>query len=387
MDKLKVGIVGVSGYGGGELARLLLQHPQVELTYVTSGTYAGQPLSAALPGTAGRTGLVCEKFDPAVAADKCDFLFLAGENGLAMRVAPLLLEAGKKVVDLSADFRLKDPAFTRNSTRPNTPRRICSTMPCTDCRNCTSRQIKQARLLANPGCYVTSAILALAARPGRRSTLDRSHHHGQHERRVRRGPVQVRPGLPLLEVNESARPYGVGGTHRHTPEIEQALSWEAKQPVTLSFTPHLIPITRGILTTAYANVGSRLDRRLRSEGRPARALRGLLPKTRRSSTFWNPASSRRPSTSSARTTATSVSAVDKRTNRVIVTSVIDNLVKGAAGQAIQNMNLMCGFDGDRRPDDGGGVAVGGPHPGSSARQPLPLQRRETGQAIDSARAS
>ena len=122
MDKLTVGIVGVSGYGGGELARLLLQHPHVELSYVTSGTYAGQPLSAALPGTTGRTHLVCEKFDPAVASEKCDFLFLAGENGLAMKIAPLLLEAGKKVVDLSADFRLKRPGDLQRVVQGGTHR-------------------------------------------------------------------------------------------------------------------------------------------------------------------------------------------------------------------------------------------------------------------------
>ena len=107
--KLNVGIVGVSGYGGGELARLLLAHPDVTLTYVTSGTYEGKPLRAALPGAAP-SDLVCERFDPSACADKCDFVFLAGESGLAMKIAPGLLEAGKKVVDLSADFRLKDPA-------------------------------------------------------------------------------------------------------------------------------------------------------------------------------------------------------------------------------------------------------------------------------------
>ncbi|MDQ2687826.1 MAG: N-acetyl-gamma-glutamyl-phosphate reductase, partial [Armatimonadota bacterium] len=108
MEKIKVGIVGVSGYGGGELARLLAQHPRVELTYVTSNTYAGQPLSNALPGISPFVALTCEKYDLSAAVDKCDLLFLAGEAGLAMRTAPALLDAGKKIVDLSADFRLQD---------------------------------------------------------------------------------------------------------------------------------------------------------------------------------------------------------------------------------------------------------------------------------------
>ncbi len=334
MDKLKVGIVGVSGYGGGELARLLLQHPDVELAYVTSGTYADQPLSAALPGMTGRTGLICEKFDASVAAEKCDFVFLAGENGLAMRVAPGLLEAGKKIVDLSADFRLKDADVYREyykaeQSAPHLLQDAVYGLP-----ELYKSQITNARLLANPGCYVTSAILALAP------VLDHVDLGSIIVDSLSgvSGAGRSKFGLDyhFSEVNESARPYGVGGTHRHTPEIEQSLSWEAKRPVTLSFTPHLIPITRGILTTAYANLTG-----------PSDALHTLYADFYKDAPFVNilepgqfPATKHVFGTNYCHIGL----AVDKRTNRVIVTSVIDNLVKGAAGQAIQNMNLMCGFD-------------------------------------------
>ena len=160
-QKINVGIVGVSGYGGGELARLLLAHPQVSLTYVTSGTYAGKPLRAALPGAA-YSNLVCEVFDPSVAAEKCDLVFLAGEAGLAMKVAPGLLEADKLVIDLSADFRLQDPAayqewYKAEHTVPQLLSEAAYGLPETN-----KSWIACARLVANPGCHVTAAVLGLA---------------------------------------------------------------------------------------------------------------------------------------------------------------------------------------------------------------------------------
>ena len=343
VQEVRVGIVGVSGYGGGELARLLFAHPQVALTYVTSGTYAGKPLRAALPGVAP-TDLVCEVFDPAACVDKCDLVFLAGEAGLAMKVVPGLLEAGKKIVDLSADFRLKDPAVYREwykaeHTAPQLLEEAVYGLP-----ELGWEEIKAARLVANPGCYPTSAILALlpfvgfvkfdsiivdsmsGVSGGGRSKFSLDYH--------------------FSEVNESARPYGVGGIHRHTPEIEQLLSQVMMEPVTLTFTPHLVPITRGILTTAYMTPGAEWakykDGKQQVEDLYERYTRfyqdapfvtvlepGQFPATKHvyGTNFCHIGL-----------------AVDKRTNRVIVVSAIDNLVKGAAGQAIQNMNLMCGFD-------------------------------------------
>ena len=337
-DKVRVGIVGVSGYGGGELARLLASHPRVELTYVTSGTYKGKPLSAALPGVANRINLICEEFDIDAAIAKCDVVFLAGEQGLAMKLAEPLLEAGKKIVDLSADFRLKNTAHYSQwyKSEHGAPHMIDSAVY--GLPELNRAAIKSASLIANPGCYPTSAILALAPLLNNKlidpKTIIIDSHSGVS------GAGRSKFGLDyhFSEVNESVKPYGVGGVHRHVPEIEQALRQVAGHDITVTFTPHLSPITRGILTTAYGNLVADVD---------AVALHQAFTDHYKGEPFvvvmdqgqW-------PSTKM--TVGSNYCyigvIVDKRTNRAIVVSAEDNLVKGMAGQAIQNMNLMCGFE-------------------------------------------
>ena len=340
-DKLKVGIVGVSGYAGGELARLLAAHPNVELTYVTSSTYAGKPLRAALPGAAP-SDLVCEVFDPAACADKCEFVFLAGEAGLAMKVAPGLLEAGKKIVDLSADFRLKDPAvyqewYKAEHTAPQLLGEAVYGLP-----EITKKiTIQKARLLANPGCHVTAAVLGLAPLLNMEIVETKSLIVDSYSGVSGAGRSKFGLDYHFSEVNESMRPYGVGGIHRHTPEIEQALSWLGGEDALVTLTPHLAPITRGILTTAYATP---------KQATPAETLSNLYARYQgwyKQAPFVTilepgqfPATKHVYGTNFCHIGL----ALDKRTNRVIVVSAIDNLVKGAAGQAIQNMNLMSGFD-------------------------------------------
>jgi N-acetyl-gamma-glutamyl-phosphate reductase len=335
-DKIRAGVVGVSGYGGGELARLLLGHPHVTLTYATSGTYAGRPLRAALPGAAP-SDLVCEEFDPAVCADRCDAVFLAGEAGLAMRAAPLLLESGQKVVDLSADFRLKDPAvyqewYKAEHTAPHLLAEAVYGLP-----ELNRAAVQGARLVANPGCYPTSAVLALAPLMAEGIVRADSLIIDSHSGVSGGGRSKFGPDHHFSEVNESMRPYGVGGVHRHTPEIEQVLSQTAGAAITLTFTPHLVPITRGILTTSYATLlgagGADLNAVYREWYRDAPFVTVLEP-------GFFPATKHVYGTNYCHIGL----AVDTRTNRVIVVSAIDNLVKGAAGQAIQNMNLMCGLD-------------------------------------------
>jgi N-acetyl-gamma-glutamyl-phosphate reductase len=349
--KLKVGIVGVSGYGGGELARLLLLHPHVDLTYVTSNTYAGKPLSAALPGMAGRTELVCRPFDTDDAAEACDFVFLAGEAGLAMKVAPKLLEAGKKIVDLSADFRLKDPGnyqqwYKAEHTAPQLLEEAVYGLP-----ELNKKKISQARLVANPGCYPTSAILAFLPLLGVEMVdmdyIDPTSIIVDSMSGVS-GAGRSKFGLDyhFSEVNESARAYGVGGTHRHQPEIEQALDGvAATKPPAILFTPHLIPITRGILTTAYATVDPAW---VADFGFPDVPHLVVQYRARyRNEPFVNVLDAgQQPATKhvSGSNYCHIGLATDPRTNRIVITSVVDNLVKGAAGQAIQNMNLMCGWD-------------------------------------------
>ena len=337
MDQIKVGIVGVSGYGGGELARLLLAHPQVNLSYVTSGTYAGKPLRAALPGAAP-SDLVCEEFDEAVCAAKCDFVFLAGESGLAMKIAPGLLDAGKKVVDLSADFRLKDPAayqewYHAEHTAPQLLAEAVYGLP-----ELNKRLIRAARLVANPGCYPTSAILALVPLLNDDLIVPETIIVDSYSGVSGGGRSKFGLDYHFSEVNESLRPYGVGGIHRHTPEIEQSLSHAAGGAITLTFTPHLAPITRGILTTAYATLRSYGDF-LTEFYRDSYTVQLEAPFVTVLEPGEFPATKHVYGTNFCHIGL----AVDKRTNRVIVVSAIDNLVKGAAGQAVQNMNLMCGF--------------------------------------------
>lgn len=334
-EKTKIGIVGVSGYGGGELFRLLLTHPNVELTYATSETYAGQPLQAALPGVAPSVKLVCESFTPEACAEKCEFVFLAGEPGLAMRVAPALLAAGIKIVDLSADFRLEDPdAYARwyksEHTAPYLLDEAVYGLP-----ELNKIAIETARLVANPGCHVTAAVLALApllsAGMIAPETIIIDSLSGVS------GAGRSKFGLEyhFAEINESMKPYGVGGVHRHIPEIEQTLSFVAESPVTVTFTPHLVPVTRGILSTSYASTEETEDdlRLAFKEFYTDAPFVSLFP------TGQFPATKPVFGTNYCHVGL----ALDERTSRVVVISAIDNLVKGAAGQAVQNMNLMCGF--------------------------------------------
>ena len=335
INQIPVGIVGVSGYGGGELVRLLADHPNVALTYVTSETYAGKPIRAALPGAAPHLNLVCESFQPAAAAEKCRLVFLAGEAGLAMRSAPGLLESGLKIVDLSADFRLEDPDvyetwYKAKHTAPHLLDEAVYGLP-----EINRIAIETARLVANPGCHVTASVLALipllSAGMIAPETIIIDSLSGVS------GAGRSKFGLDyhFAELNESMRPYGVGGVHRHLPEIEQTLSFAAEAPVTVTFTPHLVPISRGILTTAYASTEETEE-----------DLRAAFQKFYRDEPFVTVLEAGQfPATKHVfGTNCCHIGlALDKRTSRVVVISAIDNLVKGAAGQAVQNMNLMCGF--------------------------------------------
>jgi N-acetyl-gamma-glutamyl-phosphate reductase len=338
LETVRVGIIGVSGYGGGELTRLFLGHPHARITYATSATYKGKPLSVPLPGVAGRIDLTCEEFDPDIAAQRCDVLFLAGEAGLAMSIAPGLVDAGKKAIDLSADFRLKNSSdylawYKAEHTAPAWLDRAVYGLP-----ELFRNEIKQADLVANPGCYPTSAILALA--PLLQADLvDRNSLVIDSISGVS-GSGRSKFGLDthFSEVNESVKPYGVGGIHRHTPEIEQALTAVAGEPIVVTFTPHLAPITRGILTTAYATL---------KEGGDAGALRQMYAEHYAREPFVVVLDAGEfPATKHALGTNYCYIgvAVDRRTNRAIIVSAEDNLVKGMAGQAVQNMNIMCGFD-------------------------------------------
>jgi len=332
-----VGIGGASGYAGGELVRLLLQHPDVRITYLSSHTFAGKSMSAAFPGFAAHPLPPLEEFDIQRAAQKTDILFLAGETGFAMQVAKPLLEAGVRVIDLSADFRLRDPAVYTKWYRSQ-PAAIdlldeaVYGLP----ELVAHSRLREAKLVANPGCYPTSAALALA--PVLAQGWAEADSLIIDAKSGVSGAGRSKFGLDyhFAELNESMRAYGVP-THRHTPEIEQVLSEITGARIQLTFTPHLIPITRGILCTAYA----RLVRPFSAQELTLHYRRFYQDKTfvvvREPGDF--------PSTKHVLgTNYCHLSlVVDERTQRLVVTSVIDNLVKGAAGQAVQNMNLMLGL--------------------------------------------
>lgn len=336
MEKCRISVVGAAGYTGGELLRLLSAHPHVTLGMIASETYAGKPLRAAFPGF-GNSPHRFEKFEIAALIERSDLVVLAQENGFAMEHAERLLEAGKKVVDLSADFRLRDAALYPQWYKTNHASPALLTEAVYGLPELYREQIKGATLLANPGCYPTATILALA--PLLRANLIEPGSVIVDAKSGVSGAGRAKHSLEyhFAEANESVRAYGVGGVHRHTPEIEQELGRVANIPLTITFTPHLIPITRGILSTCY---GSMLRATSVAE------LHALFASQYSAEPFITVLDAGAfPVTKGTYGTNQCHIGVgyDERAKRVVVVSVIDNLVKGAAGQAVQNINLMCGF--------------------------------------------
>ena len=332
---VKVAVVGASGYTGVELIRLLDAHPDVEISCVTSRQNAGEEISAVFPSLLSRIPLVCDPVEVDLIVDKADFVFTALPHKTAMEVVPDFLSAGKKVVDLSADYRLRDASvyehWYQEHTSPHLLAEAVYGLP-----EIYRDKIKSARLTANPGCYPTSVALALAPLL-REGMIESSTLVVDSKSGASGAGRSAKVGSLFCEVNEGFKAYGVGA-HRHTPEIEQTLSDLAGEDVVISFTPHLLPVNRGILSTCYATLSSQVSTtELVSVFRDTYGkepfvrvhAEGSLPNVAyvRGSNFCD------------------LGVVsDPRTGRVIVVSAIDNLVKGAAGQAVQNMNLMLGME-------------------------------------------
>lgn len=332
---LKVAIVGASGYTGLELIRLLHCHPEVVVSCVTSEQSAGKRISEVFPTLRGRCDLVLENLEPVRIAEKADIIFTALPHKAAMEVVPTFLKLGKQVVDLSADYRLSDPdvygEWYEPHMNPALLKKAVYGLP-----EIRRNKIKGAKLVANPGCYPTSIILALAPLL-KKGLIDPQNIIADSASGVTGAGRSAKVDSLYCEVNEGFKAYGVGGVHRHTPEIEQELSLLAGADLKVTFTPHLVPMDRGILSTVYASALKELTtadlHKLYADfykGEPfVRVLpQGSLPSTAfvRGSNFCDIAP-----------------VVDKRTGRIIVVSAIDNLVKGASGQAVQNMNIVCGF--------------------------------------------
>ncbi len=331
----KVAIIGASGYTGVELLRLLAGHPQAEVVAVTSRQYEGQPVSQAFPSLAGYYDLECEALDVEAIAARADVVFTALPHKSAMEVVPGFLAAGCRVVDLSADYRLRDPLVYEHWYQEHTSPELLADavygLP-----ELYRAQLVKAQLVANPGCYPTSIALGLAP------LLEKGLI--EHQTLIvdsKSGTTGAGRGLKesslFCEVNEGFKAYGLA-SHRHTPEIEQNLSQLAGEPVQVSFSPHLLPVDRGILSTIYAS--------LKQDSSTAELLE-LYQKRYAAEPFVRILKEGQlPNIAFVRgTNLCDIGlVVDERNRRVIVVSVIDNLVKGAAGQAIQNFNLISGFD-------------------------------------------
>lgn len=340
-DQLRAAIVGSTGYGGVELIRLLLTHPRVKITSVISSSNAGEPLTAGYPHLQDLLPVdTLDGVDPALIREKADVVFTATPSGVSGKLVPQLLEQGLRVIDLSGDFRLKDRGVYETWYKHEAPPQDALDRAVYGLAEIYGDRVRGAAFVSNPGCYSTTTALGLlpAAETG---AIDRSTIIVD----AKSGVSGAGRGLSLSshysEMNENFKAYKVN-KHQHIPEVEMVLADRAGEPVTITFTTHLVPMTRGILCTMYATVAE--DRFLNEdawidlyrsyyEGKKFIRIRGKgsWPATKE---VWG-------------TNYCDIGfSVDPRTRRVTIIAATDNLVKGAAGQAIQNLNLMMGWEED-----------------------------------------
>ena len=332
---IRAGIIGATGYAGAELARLLLQREDVELVWYGSRSYVGEDFSSIYRNMSHLTDELCQDDDMAKLADMADVIFTATPQGFCASWLTEEILSKTKIIDLSADFRIKDVAVYEQWYRLKHPTPQFLPEAVYGLPEINREKIKNARLIANPGCYPTCSFLTMYPMV-KEGLIDpdtiiidaKSGTSGA-------GRSAKVPSL-YCEVNESMKPYGVA-SHRHTPEIEEQLSYASGQPVTISFTPHLVPMNRGILVTAYASLTEKVsyeevkavyDKYYANEYFVRVLEKDMVPQTRfvEGSNF-----------------ADVNFKIDPRTNRIVMMGAIDNVVKGAAGQAVQNMNLMFGL--------------------------------------------
>ncbi len=328
---VKVGIVGGTGYTGVELLRLLAQHPAVQLVAITSRRDAGTAVTSMFPSLRGRVDLKFE--DPALANLKvCDVVFFATPNGVAMQQAPQLLDAGVRVVDLAADFRITDVAewekwYGMQHASPHWVAKAVYGLP-----EINRTAIREARLVANPGCYPTAVQLGFMPLV-EAGLVDLDHLIADAKSGVSGAGRKADVSSLFSETADNFKAYGVMG-HRHLPEIRQGLSRISGLAVGLTFVPHLTPLIRGIHATLYAKIKAEVDFQALFENRYAgEPFVDVMP------------AKSHPDTRSVRASNLCRIAVHRPqgSNTLVVLSVIDNLVKGAAGQAVQNMNIMLGL--------------------------------------------
>lgn len=336
MKKIKVGVVGATGYTGEEIVKILVDHPGVELTYVSGKEDRDIKIQDIFPYLRNKIDLECKAFSFNEAVAKCDLVFLSLPHTVSMEAAPLFLKAGKQVIDVSADYRLKDlkvheKFYKVQHKDPANLKHAVYGLP-----EINREKIRKASLVANPGCYPTGSILGLL--PGIKSGhFDLSSIQIDAKSGVTGAGRKADKALNFSEVNESFKAYKLF-EHQHVPEIDQELSRFSKKPVSVIFVPHLLPINRGILSTIYVKLAKKtttLDlievykKFYKNEPFVKVYEKGLLPELKHV----------------ANTNFCDVGLrVHEGKSLAVIVVAIDNLVKGAAGQAVQNMNLMAGFD-------------------------------------------
>lgn len=335
MSKIKVGIIGGTGYTGVELLRLLVVHPQVELALITSRSEAGKPVADLFPSLRGFTDLLFSKPEPS-SFNQCDVVFSATPNGIAMTHARQLMERGVKLIDLAADFRIRNVAvweqwYGMQHACPELLEQAVYGLP-----EINRAAIQSASIIANPGCYPTATTLGFL--PLLKNGLVGSDLIAD----VKSGVTGAGRGASVAnlysEVADSFKAYAVAG-HRHHPEISQNLAGVSGLPVNLTFVPHLTPMLRGIHATLYSD--------LSNSSQPLEEVHAVFERAYAEEPFVDvmPLGSH-PDTRSVKTSNMCRIALHKAggSGKLVILSVIDNLTKGAAGQAIQNMNIMFGFD-------------------------------------------
>ncbi len=334
MSTIRAAVVGATGYAGAELVRILSGHPQVAPTVITARQHAGVAYDTIYPAMNGFVNLDCADSDPAMVTAQADVVFLALPHKASMAMAPELLDAGLKVVDLSADFRFANRAAYEANYQPHTCAHLLETAVY-GLSEIYTEQVKAATLIGNPGCYPTSVLLPLLPLIDAR-LVDPETVVADCKSGVSGAGREATPTTHFCHVNESFKPYKVGG-HRHTPEIEENMSRSAGRAVSVTFVPHLVPMTRGMQSTIYASL---------TPGATDAQVRECLASAYHDKPFVRLlADGRFPDSLHVRgTNFCDIGwTIDPGSGRLILMSVIDNLVKGAAGQAVQNMNLMVGF--------------------------------------------
>lgn len=329
---IKVGVVGGTGYTGVELLRLLARHPEVELAAITSRGEAGMPVAEMYPSLRGRVDLRFVAPQDA-GLERCDAVFFATPNGIAMQQAAGLVEAGVRVIDLAADFRISDIAewekwYGMTHAAPGLVAEAVYGLP-----EMFRERIRQARVVANPGCYPTAVQLGFLPLL-EAGVVDTSHLVADAKSGVSGAGRKAEVHALFAEAADTFKAYGVAG-HRHLPEIRQGLARMAGKDVGLTFVPHLTPMIRGIHATLYARLTREVDLQALYEQRfAAEPFVDVMP------------AGSHPETRSVRASNLCRIAVHRPQggDTVVILSVIDNLVKGAAGQAVQNLNILFGLD-------------------------------------------